>query len=74
MTHQRQNNTQQAGNHTWAAKLHWFLQNPQVIARPVEFLLNYMTEDIQHMSSRTCKKLAQNLEIVQTAFADETLQ
>jgi hypothetical protein len=74
VTHQRQNNAQQAEDHTWTEKLHWFLRNPQVISQPDQFLLNYTTEDIQHMPSRTRKKLAQNLQTVQTALAQELLQ
>lgn len=74
VTHHRQNKTQQAEGHAWAEKLHWFLQNPQVVAQQDHFLLNYTMDDVQKMSGRTRRKLAQNLETVQKALTEETLQ
>ena len=74
VAHHRQNKAQQAEEQTWAEKLHWFLQNPQVIAQQDLFLLNYTTDDIQRMPGRTRKKLAQNLQTVQKALATEVLQ
>lgn len=74
VTHLRQNNTQQAEEQTWTAKLHWFLHNPHVITQKDQFLLNYTTDDIQNMSGRTRKKMVQNLETVQKALEAEALQ
>ena len=71
IAHERENNVRQMENTTWANKLLWYLENRHVIARRDQFFINYMAEDIETIPGLTRRKMVQNLERLEAAYARE---
>ena len=71
IAHERENNVRQMENTTWATKLLWYLENRHVIARRDQFFINYTEEDIETMPGLVQRKMVQNLERLEAAYARE---
>lgn len=71
IAHSTESRTRQQEQNTWAAKLRWYLENSHVISPLDQFVLSYTEDGIDAMPGATRRRLVQNLERLERAYATE---
>lgn len=71
IAHSTESRTRQQEQNTWAAKLRWYLENSHVISPLDQFVFSYTEDGIDAMPGATRRRLVQNLERLERAYATE---
>lgn len=71
--HSKESKTRQHEDDLLAEKLVWFLDNKHVIAPWDSFILDYLVDDIDHMSGLVKRRLVTNLQTLQGVYSRDRM-